>query len=377
MKKCFNPLFITLLLLGILVISPTNVWAQTPEKVGCSSADGKTSHKCGDSWTDNYNGVVYDCKCNCPSQGSDCIPRSQSGGNSSYSGSNQSAEMQLMQPLIESFFDALFRKADNSQRNPSFEETQKQLAEAQHNKEAMEQWQKFQVEEMAKNQMQKTTQGEELLKQMETVGNGDELQPFSMGNPKLDMQPLSQNAYPTSNYTEWERLLCSAYFSDLAKKSANDVDARFYADQAERVMSGEPTFIECRMPKVSDEKVKRMEEVKILYNEMNVKFNELQDIEYKLKAAGSTVLKTDSIKVKAAEKLSKIQNEAPMARAEEKSHVDSLLIQAQRELREAESQLELAKNSERDLLNRKTGSETEFNNLKTQIQGKIQSEEEK
>jgi len=45
------------------------------EKVGCYSMDGKTFHKCGESWTETHNGVVYDCKCNCPARGDDCKPR--------------------------------------------------------------------------------------------------------------------------------------------------------------------------------------------------------------------------------------------------------------------------------------------------------------
>ncbi|MCX6328334.1 MAG: hypothetical protein NTZ85_02310, partial [Bacteroidia bacterium] len=176
-------------------------------------------------------------------------------------------------------------------------------------------------------------------------------------------------------YTEWERLLCSAYFSDLAKKSTNDVDARFYADQAERVMSGEPTYIECRIPKVSDEKAKRMEEVKILYNEMNVKFKDLQYIESKLQEARDTIKKAELKKDAVNTRINEIRNRT--ANVEEKSNVDSLLIQAQKELADADKEIRLAKNAEGEFLSKKTKSETEFNNLKTQIQGKIQSEEEK
>jgi hypothetical protein len=53
-------------------------WAQTPEILGCYSMDGKTFHRFGESWTETYNGVVYDCKCIRPSGTPVCTPRKQS-----------------------------------------------------------------------------------------------------------------------------------------------------------------------------------------------------------------------------------------------------------------------------------------------------------
>ncbi len=209
---------------------------------------------------------------------------------------------------------------------------------------------------------------------MQTVGNGGGLEPFSMGNPKLDIQPISQNSYPTFRYTDWERLLCSSYFSNLANKSTNDVDARFYADQAERVMSGEPTFLECRIPKVSEEKMaKKMEEVKILYSEMNVKFKDLQDIESKLQETRGTLKKAELKKEEATKKVNELQNLAVTVKPEEKPKADDLVSQAMKQLQDADQEVNQLKQSESEYLNKKTQTENELNKLNTQIQGKTQA----
>jgi len=387
-KRCFSPLFITLLLLATLVISPTNVWAQgnswqiQPDKwhIQFNSKADRELYMGGITLRGNFasqaEAEAYQKSRPKFEYDNSWIvgPDRTTTGSSKTSISTQNPEMQLVQTLIESLFDAAFKKPGNSQQQMSDPNEQ---AEAQHKKEALQRWLDFQATEAMKKEAEKTKQGEDLLSQMETVGNGDELQlqPFSMGNPKLDMQPISQTSYPTSKYTEWKRLLCSAYFSDLAKKSTNDVDARFYADQAERVMAGEPTYIECRIPKVSDEKAKRMEEVKILYNEMNVKFKDLQYIESKLQETRDTIKKAELKKDAVNTRINEIRNRT--ANVEEKSNVDSLLIQAQKELADADNEIRLAKNAEGEFLSKKSNSENDLNDLKTRIQGKIQAGEEK
>jgi hypothetical protein len=63
---------LTMLAMCVLVLAPASLLqagslpTPHPEKAGCYSMDGKTYYKCGQSWTDSYNGVVYDCRCNCP-----------------------------------------------------------------------------------------------------------------------------------------------------------------------------------------------------------------------------------------------------------------------------------------------------------------------
>ncbi len=75
MKTEKGIIMVTFTILSILALAISS-GAQTAEKDGCIGMDG-TFHKCGESWTQTYNGVVYDCTCHCPAQGNDCVPRAQ------------------------------------------------------------------------------------------------------------------------------------------------------------------------------------------------------------------------------------------------------------------------------------------------------------
>jgi len=219
----------------------------------------------------------------------------------------------------------------------------------------------------------KRTQGAKVLSQMQTVGGG-KLEPFRVGNPKLDLKPIDPGTYPTAHLTEWERLLCSAYFSNMAKQSTSDVDARFYADQAQRVMSGEPTNIEWRIPQVFNEKLaKRMEEVKKLYDEMNVKIKDFQDIEGKLTETREKIKSAELKKEKVTVQINELQTRAATAKPEEKSEVEDLAAMARELLQDAEQELNQAKQSEKDALNKKEQLENELGNMRSQLQAKIQA----
>src|SRR3989339_704394 len=252
----------TILLIPVFVI-PT--WAQTPAKAGCYSVDGRTYHPCGQSWTDTYNGVVYDCACNCSSRGSDCTPRSKSNTTGGHSGGSTQHQIQMM--IFQSLFDSLLASPpDTSVQDEIARQNAIKLRQEDEQKKqaAIQRYYNLQNEDAMKKQMEqnaKIKQGEEVLSKTKIGGSGGELKPFSFGNPKLDLKPIGQT-YPAPS-TAWEQALCAAYFSNLAKQSRKDVDARFYADQAQRVMSGGPTYLECRIPQASNEKLAtRMKEVK-------------------------------------------------------------------------------------------------------------------
>ena len=349
--------------------------AQTPTKAGCFSVDGRTFHKCGQSWTDTYNGVVYDCTCNCSSRGSDCKPRSKSNTSGGYSGGSPQQQIQMM--IFQSLFDSLLASPpDTSAQDEIARQNaiKRQQEEEQKKRAAIQRWLDIQNEDAMKKQMEdeaKRKQGEKVLSQMQTVGGG-KLEPFSFGNPKLDLKPIGQT-YPAPS-TAWEQALCAAYFSNMAKQSTKDVDARFYAAQAESVMSGEPTYLECRIPQVSNEKLaKRMEEVKKIYDEMNVKINDLQDIEGKLTETREKIKDAETKKEEATAKLNELQNRVATAKPEEKAEMDDLVRQAMEQDQIADQQLNQAKESEKDALNKKEQLENELENMKSQMQAKIQT----
>ena len=68
---------ITIVAFTILSILAFAISSWPQEMVGCYSMDGKTFHQFGESWTETYNGVVYDCKCIRPSGTPVCKPRAQ------------------------------------------------------------------------------------------------------------------------------------------------------------------------------------------------------------------------------------------------------------------------------------------------------------
>ncbi len=83
-------LFIALLFLFIIITNPC--WAQVipipiPEKIGCYTSGG-AYQPCGSSWTDHYNGVEYNCRCDCSSPSAqDCFPIAGPNNNNSGQGS--------------------------------------------------------------------------------------------------------------------------------------------------------------------------------------------------------------------------------------------------------------------------------------------------
>jgi len=348
MKKCFNSLFITLLVLAGLIISTTTVFS---EVINCVCAS--CNRPCGSGHASN-----------CP------YSPKNSGG---YPGGSPQQQMiqSIFAPLFQSLFDT---PPDTSAQDEKARQDaiKRQKAAEQAKKAALERWLQIQTEEDLQRKMEqnaKIKQGAEVLSRTQRVGSGGELKPFSFGNPKLDLKPISQNTYPNTRLTTWERLLCSAYFSNMAKQSTKDVDARFYADQAQRVTVGEPTYLECRIPQVSNEKLaKRMEEVKKIYGDMNVKMKDLQDIEAKLTETREKIKDAEIKKEEATAKLNELQNRAATATPEEKAEVDDLIRQAQEQSQIADQQLNQAKESENDMIKEKEKAENELKNMNAKIQ---------
>ena len=299
-----------------------------------------------------------------------------------YSGGGQkNMQMQMMQSILQPFFNNLFAIPDNSYQEAQdrLQEEQKRQAAEQAKKAAMQRWLQMQEEdplEIEMKQKAKIVQGENLLSQMHTVGGdgkrGGKLEPFSIGNPKLDLKPISQNTYPAPS-NAWDQALCAAYFSNMAKQSTKDVDARFYADQAQSVMSGRSTYLECRIPQVSNEKLaKRMREVKKVYDEMNVKIKDLQDIEYKISESKEKIKEAELKKEEATKKLDELQNRADTAKPEEKDEIDELLKLAREQDQNAGQLLDQAKQSGSDYLAKQDQLKNELENMKSQAQ-KIQA----
>jgi len=298
----------------------------------------------------------------------------------------------MLQPFFNTFFASLFAPPDDShqqelvnqtlehQRLIKQQEEQKRLAAEQAKKAALERWLQLQSERELQAEMEqgaKIAQGAAMLSQMQTVGGGGKLEPFSVGSLTLDLKPLDQKTYPTADLKAWPRLLCAAYFSNLAKQSTKDLDATFYADQAERVMSGEPTYLECKIPQVSNEKVaKRMKEVEKMHSEMGVKLKELQDIEFSIIESKEKTRNAELKKEEATTRLNELQTHAATTTPEEKSEMDKQYDDAMKQLHDAEQELIQANQSERDVLNKREQVKNELGNMRSQMQAMMQARPE-
>jgi hypothetical protein len=289
---------------------------------------------------------------------------------------NNAIKMQAMDAAIGALFSDLFaqpNKAKNEEhrQQQEMERIAAEQAAEQARQRGVQDWQQRQAEAEAKgrlDQQAKVDSGNRLLSQMQAIGDGEPTQPFGTGNVKLDLKPISENTFPSAQYTALQRMMCSAYFSNLAKKTANDDDVRFYADQAQRVMSGAPTHLECRMPKVTSGAIsKRMDEIKKTYDQMGEVNDRIQDIDTKLTGTKDKITAAEAKKEQAAAAISELQNRAARATPEERNEIDDLLRQAQMLSQEADQQLQQAKQADIDLQKEREQAEKEFTTMKTQL----------
>jgi len=117
MKNILYPFKLTLLLL--IIVLAISVKCSAQECVGCYDSQGHYMPK-GSRWTEEYNGVTYDCVCDCKSgNGVTSTPRNSSNINTSIE-----ADFRLM--LVQSFVNFLF--SDNTK---TISEEDKKLREKQ------------------------------------------------------------------------------------------------------------------------------------------------------------------------------------------------------------------------------------------------------
>ena len=318
-------------------------------------------------------------------------PKSAPGHNGSGYGAGghrggYNPQAMMMQSIMAPLFSAMFapspsgpspaeRAAAEQQRAEA--EKQRQAAEKAKN-EALQKWAKAQSDEEIRKQVEqqeKLKQGEKVLSQMQSAGGGGKLEPFSFGNPKLELQPIEQSGLPTAHLSEFEKLMCSSFFANMGKQASSPVDAKFYADQAERTMSGQPTYIECRAPKASNSAMAaRTKAVKKVYEEAALKIQELDKIEPKLSEANEKLAAATTRKDEAAAKVKELETRTAETPPEQKDEVDDLVARAQQELQDAEKEAGDAQKTQQNLLEKKSRIESDLNNMKSKMQAGLQSE---
>jgi hypothetical protein len=114
------------LMTGILsLITLVSVQAQGIEKVACVDQSGR-SVPCGGSWTVVYQGITYNCVCNCSGQ-DDCT--AVSSGSSSSSGSYGSGSSDYREVIVGAVIQGLFNNLNRWLNSPSEPKAQNQPAQ--------------------------------------------------------------------------------------------------------------------------------------------------------------------------------------------------------------------------------------------------------
>ena len=360
-------------LIGSVGLSPA-AYSQTVDCQGTIS-----------SWKYDRNYAEYAKGCTC-ANGPNRMPVC-SGGSSAKSGSGgyhpdglgmQGMMMQaIMAPMLGNLFAPPSAPSGPSAEELKQQEIARQQAEAARiaaekaKKAALDSWVKAQSDEELRRQAEqegKIKRGEQLHAQMQALG-GNKLEPFSFGSPKLEMAPVSGGSFPTATLPVYDRLMCSAFFSNMARQAKSAVDARFYADQAQLVMNGQPTHIDCKIPKQSSEKMaERSKALKTTYEAVSLKFKDLEGLQIKLDEARQTLASAESKKEQAAAVLADTEKRAAAVPPEQKEEFDDLTARAMKELAEAEKELGEAKSSEQAVNDKMGKLEGEIMQMRSSMQ---------
>lgn len=319
----------------------------------------------------------YSCTCDPGDNGlpPDCKPKNAAGGKSS-GGRKLSANSRMRMQVVESVLGAMLQNAfappkeskESKNEQIRLQQDMARAAEEQARQKAIRHWQQMQSDAEAKGileQQGKVDQGNRLLSRMQPLGGGNRIEPFRAGNAGLDLKPVGRSAYPPLP-TRLERLTCSSYFSSLARQAANDDDIRFYADQAQRALSGEPTHLECRIPPARSENLsKRIAEVQSLFARMNEANERILGFEERIEEKKETIAAKEAEREKLSVSIGDLQARATTAKPEEKGEIDDLLRQAQAQAAELDRQILEEKRAEADLQKEIGAAEKDFDSMKT------------
>jgi hypothetical protein len=261
-------------------------------------------------------------------------------------------------------------------------------------------WQKRQDDDAVQReaeQKRKETEGADLFARMDPVGSHGSLsmdgmesttegglEAFNWDRPEIaenELQPLGTGRYDTSALSLWQRLLCATHFSELAlaaAKRGDDVNTRYLNEQAEKVMSGQMTDLECRFPGPPDVPTLAKFQPQELQGEMAFFENmlksvqqdarKLQEIEKNLQHTDKKIRQAEEKKGQAEQIIADVRGRAAAGeKPDEKQKDDDLLAQAQALLQEAEAELKETNHAKQTLL----GQKEEIRDQLKEMQGKI------
>jgi hypothetical protein len=300
-------------------------------------------------------------------------------------------ELQLLKGLLDFIFAP---EPDNSRqealaRQKAEEERRaEELRQREANQAAHQAWidlQNREREARAIEEANKRAAGQDLLAKMDTVG-GDELKFktigtdfFGTGKPaEVTLKAVGVGGYPTSGFSPMEQLRGTAFFFGNALEAAEGGDyenAGFLAGQADKVIQGQPTDVECNLaalPEVPEPpnptevavKKKRMATLLNTFQE-DVKY--LQSVEIMLSDTKVLIKEAEVQKESAQTKLETAQKVAATAKPEEKPKADDLVAQALAALQNAGDELDKAKQAETDMIQEQNKVKNELKEIDAKI----------
>jgi hypothetical protein len=215
---------------------------------------------------------------------------------------------------------------------------------------------------------------------MESTGGG--LPGFDLSIPKIpenELQPRGAGRYDTSKLSFLQRLSCVNDFSQRALAAANSgdhVNARYLNEQAQKVMSGQMTELECQCPDLPEAPEPQTQETQgqmAFYESMIKSVQEdagrLQDIEIKLGEADEKIKQAQEEEQQAEQVITEIHNRAASAQTpEEKQECDDLLAQARQVRQEAQQRKQEATNDKQTYLGEQEEIISKLEDLKKNMQ---------
>lgn len=339
-------------------------------------------------------GIEYNCTCSAKQ----IVCKPASGvQRPSKPGLNLSQQMALgifgamLQGVFGGMFDDLAAPPKPSVKDTLKKQQEEEFKKQQEmKKQALVRWLEMQAAaetNRQKEEAEKKAAGEKILAKTSISGEGLKLEPLSGGK----LAPFSGSStqaftatpstqYETANFSEMERLLCSAYFSKMAENAAKNGDlegARFYGNQMDGVIQGLPTALECKAPqelastvdlKKAAELNKKLTQEAKFYREAMPKIEKLREVERKLEEINAKKeeagKKIEELETQIAEIKAKGQPNDP---PEKKKEADDLLAQAMALKQEAEKQQQEAVEAEEKLLKEKENIEDELTEMKNKM----------
>lgn len=400
---------------AVIAIAILPNWAYAGVEVAaCCDSRGYCGYAVGSSWNDSLNGTRYLCKCT--SGGGTCSPTSSGGsyGGSSGGGGGSSKDLwkyQMMQGIVGGLMQGFVQGLENQQRAETERaeqqrqqqeaarleaELQRQKTEAE-KKAAKEAWENKRKEAAMAEKRRKEQEARDaanLAAKMGSGGGGLLLVPMGgtnffgskTGTEQLGFKSMATADHDASSLSALQRAMCSNQFLTKANRSGSNEDARYYSDQAERVMSGGkysevcdlseglPQVPEAPLPEPlwSPEEMaffKKVEEVRV---QMEEKALQIQEIEAKVVENKEKIDDAKAKKEQADTILKDLQNKASATDdPAKKAEIDTLLAEANALLSDAENDSLTAQQENAHLLNEKQKIEESIQETKKMLEAQI------